>query len=203
MKTSYNKLFVTLFFFLATCSFFLSSCNDEDPQKEDVPELITKVVLTFDPVGGNTPVVVSATDPDGDGVRGIEVDGAINLVSGQTYVLTIQLFNTLADVGTPAYDVSEEVAEEAGEHMFFFQWTSGIFSDPTGNGNIDNRADPVNYEDVDANGLPLGLMTRWTANTGSGTFRIVLKHQPDLKTASSNVDMGETDLDLTFDIAVN
>ncbi len=86
--------------------------------------------------------------------------------------------------------------------MFFFGWTEGLFADPTGDGNIDNRDDPINYNDEDDNGLPVGLSTSWTTGDSvpSGTFEIILKHQPDLKSASTTVDDGGTDLELTWNI---
>ncbi len=182
----------------------LTSCDEDDPVKEDVPELITKATLVFTPSGGGAAVTATATDPDGDGVQDITVDGPINLASGTTYTLTIVLINELADSTDEEYDISEEVEEEGDEHMFFYGWTDGLFSDPVGNGNTDNRADDVNYNDEDDDGLPLGLETTWTAGAaGSGTFRIVLKHQPDLKSSVSDVNTGETDLDVTFDININ
>jgi hypothetical protein len=61
----------------------------------------------------------------------------------------------------------------------------------------------LNYEDEDDSGLPVGLITSWTSNEiSSGTFRIILKHQPDLKTTTSSSATGETDLDVEFDINV-
>ena len=118
--------------------------------------------------------------------------------------MTITLVNGLANASDPAYDVTAEVEEEGDEHMFFFSWTNNVFNDPTGNGNIDNRNDDVNYEDEDANGLPLGLETFWTtASTSSGNFRVVLKHQPELKSATSDSNTGETDLDITFVINIH
>jgi hypothetical protein len=65
--------------------------------------------------------------------------------------------------------------------------------------------DKINYNDEDDTGLPIGLSTTWTTSgsTASGTFRIILKHQPDQKSASSDQTMGDTDLDLTFTINVN
>ena len=182
----------------------LTSCSEDDPMKEDVPELITKATLTFTPVGGGTPITVSATDPDGEGVQDIQVDGAINLAANTTYALTLGLINELAETSSPEYNIADEVEEEGDEHMFFYSWTSDVFSDPAGNGNIDNRADAVNYEDEDDNGFPLGLTTTWTtAANGSGTFRVVLKHQPDLKSATSDANTGETDLDIEFEVNVN
>ena len=196
-----NSLVMAL---MTLCVLTMASCDDNDPVKEDVPELITKATLTFTPSGGGTAVVATATDPDGEGVQDIVVDGAINLTSGTTYTLTISLINELADPSDEEYKIDEEVEEEGDEHMFFFGWTDGLFSDPTGNGNIDSRADAVNYQDQDENGLPLGLETTWTAGAASaGTFRVVLKHQPDLKTAVSDFNTGESDLDVTFDLNVN
>ncbi len=182
----------------------LTSCSPEDPKKEDTPELVTKATLTFSSVGGGTPIVISATDPDGDGVQDIIVDGSINLMANTTYGLTIELINGLVAVGQPGYSITNEVEEEGTEHQFFFSWTNATFSNPEGDGNLDTGTDPVNYEggtnSVDANGLNLGLTTIWTTTTtmASGNFRIVLKHQPGSKTATSNASIGETDLDLTF-----
>ena len=196
-----NSLVMAL---MTLCVLTMASCDDNDPVKEDVPVLITKATLTFTPSGGGTAVVATATDPDGEGVQDIVVDGAINLTSGTTYTLTISLINELADPSDEEYNIDEEVEEEGDEHMFFFGWTDGLFSDPTGNGNIDSRADAVNYQDQDENGLPLGLETTWTAGAASaGTFRVVLKHQPELKTAVSDANTGESDLDVTFDLNVN
>lgn len=181
-----------------------TGCSKDDPQKEDTPELITKATLTFTPTGGGTAVVVSATDPDGEGVQDIAVDGPINLAAGTQYVLTIDLINALVPVGQPGYSITEEVEEEGAEHMFFFSWTGAVFQTPAGDGNIDNRADAVSYVDLDTNGQPIGLITTWTSAgaTATGSFRIILKHQPESKTSTSGSSVGETDLDLTFVVNV-
>ena len=200
--TNYLGFYLSLIIVASTLG--LTSCDNEDPQKEDVPELITKATLTFTPAGGGTPITVSATDPDGEGVQDIQVDGAINLAANTTYALTLGLINELAEPSSPEYDIADEVEEEGDEHMFFYSWTGDVFSDPAGNGNIDNRADAVNYDDEDDNSLPIGLTTTWTtAASGSGLFRLVLKHQPDLKTATSDINTGETDLDVEFEVNVN
>ena len=194
----------TLAFLILSSSLnFLVGCDSEDPQKEDAPELITKVTLTFTPDGGGSPIIVSATDPDGEGVQDIVADGSINLDANTTYTLSLTLTNELAQPTDPGYNITEEVEEESDEHLFFFGWTNNVFGDPTGNGNIDNRADAVNYNDEDVNGLPLGLSTDWTTGTeNSGTFRVVLKHQPDLKSETSDSTDGETDMDVSFEINV-
>jgi hypothetical protein len=186
----------------------LFGCSDDDPQKEDTPELITQATLTFTPSGGGTAVVVTATDPDGEGVQDLAVDGPINLSKDKTYVLTIGLINGLAEPSDPEYDITSEVEEEGIEHQFFFSWTNNVFSNPTGNGNIDNGSDEVNYtggdNSIDADNRSLGLTTTWSsaASIASGTFRVVLKHQPDLKSDTSDSNTGETDLDITFTINI-
>jgi hypothetical protein len=178
----------------------LAGCSKDDPKKEDTPELITKATLTFTPTGGGTTVTVFATDPDGEGVQDIFADGPIDLAANTQYILGIELLNTLVTFGQPGYNITDEVEEEGTEHMFFFGWTGGLFQTPTGEGNIDNRADDMNYVDLDTGGLPIGIISTWTSAsaTGSGTFRVVLKHQPGTKTATSGSTVGETDVDLTF-----
>lgn len=182
----------------------LASCDDDDPVKEDVPELITKATLTFTPAGGGSGIVVTATDPDGEGLQDLIVDGAINLQIATTYSLEIELINELAGSTSAEYDITEEVREESDEHMFFFAWTGNLFEDPAGDGNVDNRNDDVNYADEDSNGLPLGLNTTWSsgAAASSGTFRVILKHQPDLKSATSTSNDGESDVDITFTVNI-
>lgn len=188
---------------LLTTSLFFSSCDDDnEPQKENTPELITELTLTFSATG-KTPVVVTATDQDGEGVQELQVDGAINLDANTNYTMSVTLINGLADPEDPEYNITEEVEEEGAEHLFFYSWTNGLFIDPQGNGNIDNREDDMNYLDEDENNLPIGLETSWTTGeAGRGDFRIVLKHQPEIKTETSGAADGETDLDITFDISI-
>ena len=205
LKTNFVTLVNSL---LVVALAIMSSCSEDVPEKEDVPELITEVILTFTPQDGGDAVTVSATDPDGDGVKPIEIDGDLSLAANKTYVLTLALHNTLAAPSDAAYNVTAEVEEEGDEHMFFFGWTGELFSDPEGNGNMDNRADEVNYSGgdnaLDANGLPLGLTTIWTTSAvaKSGDFEIRLKHQPGLKTETSGSDVGETDLMLSFPVII-
>jgi hypothetical protein len=176
----------------------------EEPIKEDVPELITKVILTFTPTDGGIDVIATATDPDGEGIQNLMTDGTISLLPDKSYSLSISILNELADVTSPEYNITDEVEEEGTEHMIFYSWTEGMFTSPTGNGNIDNRADEVNYEDQDSAGLPIGLFSSWitTSNAVIGKFRMVLKHQPELKSVNSGFDVGETDLDVSFDIEI-
>ena len=201
MKT--NKL---LFFALLLLSLgLIVSCSDDDDDMmmmdDDGEEEITEVVLTFTPITGGDVVTTTWSDPDGEGA-GEPTIGRIQLLEGVAYNLSFTLTNTLAD---PDEDITAEIASELDEHQFFFGFTEGIFSTPSGNGNIDNRDDEIIYNDQDGNGLPVGLATTWTTGTHTeetGEFRVILKHQPDLKTETSDVNVGGTDIDITFPIDI-
>ena len=171
--------------------------DDQAPACENDEEIITDVTLTFMPRNGGEPVIARAQDPDGEGILGLEILDDINLGLGQEYDLSLTVTNAVA-----GEDITEEIEEEDDEHMFFFAWTNGLFSSPSGDGNIDNRMDPMNYLDFDENNNPVGLQTNWTVSNSmqSGTFRLVLKHQPDSKSASSSSTDGATDLDLSWDV---
>ncbi len=198
MKT--NKL-VLLSLLLLSLGLIVSCSNDDDPAPDDGEEVISQVVLTFTPDGGGDAVTATWLDADGEGGNNPTIDD-IELAEGVTYTLTMTLANTL---GSEDEDITAEILEEAEEHMFFFAFTDGIFSDPTGNGNVDNRTDPLNYNDQDDNGFPLGLSTTWTAGAHTetaGEFTVVLKHQPDLKTATSDSNVGGTDIDITFPLSI-
>ncbi|MBL0766276.1 hypothetical protein [Marivirga atlantica] len=195
----FNYLFLSALF---VSSLSLMSCEDtETPEAENEEEVITDVTLTFTPEGGGAAVVGFAEDADGSGPGGLEVANTIALAANTTYELEIDLYNSIEEES-----ISEEVAAEDEEHMFFFGFTEGLFTDPAGDGNIgaDARGDALNYLDSDANNQPTGLLTEWTtAASGNGTFRVVLKHQPDIKSENSSSVDGSTDLNISWDITVN
>lgn len=184
-------------FMLLSLSVSLLGCKDDElPPLENPEELIDKIELIFSPVGGGAPVTVQATaDQSGE----IKADESIILNAETEYELFIKFENTIT-----GESISEEVESEGDEHMIFFEFTSGIFSSPSGDGNVDNREDAMNYLDKDVNDLPIGLITAWQTGTGGdGFFRILLKHQPDVKTATSGSEIGETDVDFTWNITVD
>lgn len=183
----------------------MASCSEDDDiiDSENDEEQITRVTLTFTPTTGGDTKTAQWFDADGDGLDA-PVIGDIVLAANTEYDLSITFENTLATEAAEQ-DITAEVEEEGAEHMVFFGWTDGLFSDPAGDGNIDNRVDDmeVNYDDADGNGQPLGLETSWTTDAaGSGKFTVLLAHQPGLKSGSSQSDDGESDVDITFDISI-
>ena len=196
----------------------LTSCEkeeDEVPDEEHDHEVITNVHLVFTNVAdANDVVEAEAEDSDGEGVGELEVLDTINLDAGKTYELTFEILNEHHDEDEDeeededeheGEDIGAEIADEADEHQVFFGFTNNAFTNPTGEGNIDDAAGEVNYNDEDANGNPLGLSTNWTTGSASdGKFRVVLMHQPDgIKSANSTAQNGDADFDLEFDLKIN
>ena len=200
MKKNIFKLNILLYSLLSLVIF--TACEDDDvvPEEEEEMEVITDVTLVFTSDAGAV-VTASAQDPDGEGVQELVVLDEIQLQAGTNYTLTFDIMNNLE---TPGESIGEEIAEEDDEHQIFFAWTEGAFSNPTGNGNIDNASDPVNYNDTDGNGNPLGLNTSWTAGdpTTAASFTVRLQHQPDLKTSTSGANDGDTDFELQFRLTI-
>ncbi len=181
------------------------SNNDDDaPEEENEVEVFTDVTLIFTNTADISDVVrASAQDPDGTGIQELQILNAITLAADTEYTLTYEILNALnpADVE----NIGDEILEEDNEHQFFYSFTEGAFTNPTGNGNIDTAADPINYNDQDENGNPVGLSTTWitASSTSSGkSFTVRLQHQPDVKTATSGSNDGDTDFALTFDLNI-
>ena len=202
MKT-FNQILNFRLIALLFVAVFAASCSDDDdaaPEEENEVEVITSVSLIFTNNADATDVVTAtAVDPDGEGIQELQVNDEITLTADATYTLTMAILNALdpADVE----DIGEEILEEDDEHQFFFSFTTDVFADPAGNGNFDDAADAINYNDTDDNGNPVGLSTSWTTNAAAstgGSFRVRLQHQPDIKTADTGVNYGDTDFDLTF-----
>lgn len=163
----------------------ISACTPdpiEPPADTNEEEIITTLTLTLtDSADAAKTVTATFRDADGEGGNTPTID-SLKLDANTTYFATVTL---LDETKSPAVDISEEVEEEANEHQLFYS---------AGNVNV-----AFYYEDKDSNNppLPLGLNTKWrTGNAGTGTVRIILKHQPNTK--SNNINSGETDIDITF-----
>ena len=180
----------------------LTGCAKEEeevPEEEHEMEVITDVKLIFTNDNDSNDIVYArAQDPDGDGVEDLKILDSVNLDVSKSYTLTFEIMNNLE---TPGEDIGEEIADEDDEHQIFFSFSNDAFSDPLGNGNIDNASDSINYNDVDGNGNPVGLSTGWTTASSTltgGTFTVRLQHQPDVKTSTSTANTGDTDFELEF-----
>lgn len=196
----------SLYALLATTTLFTNCTKNDDevvPEKENELEIITDVKLIFTNNADAADIVTAtAKDPDGAGVQPLIIEGKIDLHINKTYTLSFEIMNNLE---IPGEDIGKEIKEEDKEHQFFFSFSNDAFSNPTGNGNIDTASDPINYNDKDGNGNPVGLSTTWTTSSNilsKGVFTVRLQHQPNVKTATSDTNDGDTDFELKFELNI-
>ncbi|AWV96940.1 type 1 periplasmic binding fold superfamily protein [Arcticibacterium luteifluviistationis] len=176
------------FLFLALLNF---SCEKDDPVIPNEEELITTLNYQLVPEGGGDTVVLSFKDIDGDGGNAPVITNGV-LKANTTYVGTLSLLNESV---SPVESITEEVEEEGDEHQFFFEKSDALDV-------------AISYDDVDANGDPVGLKTRLvTGAVSNGTLVITLRHEPS-KAASGVSDGlianagGETDIEVSFNVEV-
>lgn len=190
MKTT-NTIKLLAFLFIAAFAF--TSCDEDDHDHDDdddhdhEEEVITTVTYTLTNNADNSEVTMKWFDVDGDGGEEpvLTVSGA--LAANATYTGAIELLN---ETESPAEDITEEIKEEDDEHEFFYSSSvAGISIEKT---------------DEDEDGNPVGLATTLTtADAGTGSFTIVLKHEPTKPNDGTVADAGgSTDVEVTFSIEV-
>lgn len=179
--------------FLATAIFttilFVSCSNDDDTTPEPVneEEVITTLTVTLTPNNGGTPITLQTQDLDGDGPTAPVIDVSGNMTAGVIYNGAIVLLN---ETVSPAENITEEVAEEADEHQFFYTIGGGL--DVT-----------TVYGNFDGNGNPLGTEFTLTAGAASsGTVTFTLRHEPTKPNTGIDDAGGETDIATTFNVTV-
>lgn len=186
MKKKFKQLTLTA---IVVGSLITGCKKDEDEVPIPTPptneeEVITTFTLYFTD-SANSANVVSATfrDPDGDGGNPFTQFDSIHLQANKTYYAQVVVLNETA---SPADSISNEILEEANDHLFFYTVTGANAT--------------VSITDFDTNTptpLPLGLQTKWrTGSASMGSTQIVLKHQPGAK--DGTFAPGTTDIDLTF-----
>ena len=171
---------------LIASSLFIGCSKDDDPQPVNEEEVITTMIVTLQPEGGGTDVILEYSDLDGNGSDEPEIQNG-NLAAGVTYNGSIVLLNETEE---EAEDITEEVEEENLEHQFFYTVGSGL--DVTTSG-----------ENLDDEGNILG--TEFTLEAGavsSGTLTFTLRHEPTKPNDGLESAGGETDISVTFDISV-
>lgn len=165
-----------------------SSCDDHDHEPhDDEGELITTLTLTMTPQSGGSPITATFRDLDGNGGQPpVMTPAQVTLNANTLYNTKI----TLLDEANGTKDLTAEIKQKGNEHEFFF---------------VSSPADllTVTKTDRDAKSRPIGLeSTIQTGAAKSGTLRVVLKHQPGLKSSTSTISTGETDIDVTYSIRV-
>ncbi len=185
-----------------------AACGDpegelQDDHGGDEQEVITTLRLTLTSEGGGDAVTATFQDLDGDGGEEPTITNP-TLAANTTYDVTVSILNETVDPSDEEYDIGAEVKAEAEEHQFFYTGpgiTDGLLTWTT----TDVESD---YTENNGDDLPLGLAgTLATGDAGSGILTVTLKHQPPVngvavKTATSGINDGETDVAVDFNVNV-
>lgn len=181
-----------LTFLLLGSLLFTTACKDkEDPEPDHEHDVITTVTLSLVPTDNSKPTVTATwEDLDGPGGKAPVIDNLV-LDVNTTYTGSLT-FSAEEEHGDHhhTHDLTAEIREEGDAHEIFYEV---------------NPQSLVTFTktDRDSKNRPIGLATTATTTAaGSGTVRIVLKHQPGTKSTSSNINTGETDVDITFQASV-
>lgn len=158
--------------------FLLTNAGSCKKEKKEENELITtvKVHLKKGAVDAGTFVW---KDADGDGGNPPLAPDTIKMDTGVTYACTLEYLN---ESSNPVQDITAEIQNEAANHRICFS--------------TDLAGSVFNITDSDGK-YPIGLKSEWkTSAKGTGSIRIVLRHQPNAKDGTCNP--GDTDADVSF-----
>lgn len=167
----------------------LTGCKKDDAPEPEENELITTVTLTFAERGTTNVRTVTWRDADGEG-GAVPTVGKLSLAPNKIYDLTVSV---LDESKSPVADITEEIEEEADEHLFVYTPTPANLL-------------TVTITDKDARNQPVGLKA--TATTGAaatGKLQVVLRHQPPVggsPVKNGTAGPGSTDFDATFDVEI-
>lgn len=193
MRSSYKLLGL-----IAMLAVLFTACKKDDdntvtpsPSGGSVneEEVITTVVLTLQ--SATDTAIFTFRDLDGDGGNAPVITND-TLSASTTYNGSLLLLN---ESGSEVDTISNEVADEALEHQFFFQ-AAGTLNLTT------------SYQDQDSGGNPIGLLIQAVSGAASnGTYTVTLRHQPDKNaTGVSGGDItnagGETDIEVIYTVVI-
>ena len=178
---------------LLASTLIFASCSDDDDNapplvnEEEVITTLTVTLIDYDVIGPPRRVKMEYQDLDGDGPDAGTVTVSGTLKANTSYDGSIVLLNETED---PAENITEEIEEEDLDHQFFYTVGSGL--DVT-----------TEYTSFDSAGNELGLTFLLnTAGASSGGLTFTLRHEPNKPNTGLADAGGETDIEVTFNVAV-
>ena len=178
--------FLSTTIFATALIFSCSSDDDSTPEPVLEEEVITTMTITLT-ADGQADVILQTQDLDGDGPDLPVVTVSGDLSENTMYSGSIVLLNETED---PAENITEEIEEEALEHQFFYTIGNGLNAE-------------TDYNDADSDGNPIGLdFVLSTNSVSSGSITFTLRHEPTKPNMGIEDARGETDIEATFDIAI-
>ena len=178
--------FLSTAIFASALIFSCSSDDDSTPEPVLEEEVITTMTITLT-ADGQADVILQTQDLDGDGPDLPVVTVSGDLSENTMYSGSIVLLNETED---PTENITEEIEEEALEHQFFYTIGNGLNAE-------------TDYNDADSDGNPIGLdFVLSTNSVSSGSITFTLRHEPTKPNMGIEDAGGETDIEATFDIAI-
>ena len=186
---------------LSSVLLFISCDKDDTPDVENEIEVFTKAVIVVTNLSDNSSVTYEFEVEEHDHEHGVLVQNQegddhgdhteIELESDSEYKFEITFLND-SDPNN-VIDMTEEVIEEADEHIVFYELIGDGISFDTTSG--DTR---------DSEGNALNLVTKWTTTAATVVdVEAYLIHQPTSKTGTTRDDFGgATDVEIEFEAHV-
>lgn len=164
--------------------FVVAGCAD-DPAPVNEEELITTAIVELTPLTGGNTITLRYYDEDGIGSIAPVTTISGPLAANNEYTGVVTFLN---ETENPAEDITEEIEEEANDHLLCYTVT-----------NLNAEIESI---DSDDNARPIGLATLWsTGSVSSGNVVITLRHQPGTKTGVCP-GSGDTDIEVNFAVTI-
>ncbi|MBC7653122.1 MAG: hypothetical protein H7098_01460 [Oligoflexus sp.] len=182
----YKNKFKLMILAVAIGTLTFQGCKKDKLPDVNDNELITTLRLKFVNNANAADVkLVTWRDLDGDGGAAPVID-PLNLKASATYSVSVDAI--LDESKTPAADIKADVLEENFDHLLVYAPSTGL------NLTFSNF-------DKDKNNLPVGLTaTGTTGAANTGTLKITLRHQPDVK--NGTFAPGSTDVESIFPVTI-
>jgi hypothetical protein len=176
-----------LYALVLTSLFAACKKTEQDVAPTDDNEAITTVVLRLTNKAVASEIVTATID--NLTTTPVTTNATLTLKPNTTYTGVVELTDKSK---TPNVDVTKEVAEEKNEHLVVYTPAPATLFGITITDRDTNPA-PGPY--------PVGLAYEIRTNAaGTGTLRVVLRHQPGSKNGTATP--GTTDLDVQFPVVV-
>jgi hypothetical protein len=173
---------------------FASACKkDEQIVSPPLPgnEYLTTVTLRLTNINNpNDTVIAIWRDLTPDDISAPDTSLALLNLKDSSIYQTELLFTD--ETKSPAEDITSEIQERGNYHRIFYLPSANLSSNLT-----------INITDLDTNSPPLAIgisSTIQTFQSSSGSLRVVLKHQPNVK--DGTFDPGSIDTDVNFQVII-
>ena len=170
----------------------VASCAKTPPAIVSHPlsnEFLTTTILNLQNTSNanDKPTISYYLDPNNPTAAPVITPATLNLTKNSTYTCKIVI---LDQTKTPVDTVSDVIKQRENIHLFVFFASTNLM-----------LTDSITDRDTNIPPLPFGLQSQIkTGAASTGTLRVVLRHQPNVK--NGTYGPGSTDLDVTYPVSI-